>query len=195
MKKISVAQAAESVPKPEESRPKSAAGFLLVDSSLSLIWYNAEAIEILSYPDELANLTHCDALLGAKIRSSLVRPEARGESPFVNEFRSGRRLYSCRAFFVNSHLNHSSGSCVAVLLERAPSRLALLSQVSTQFNLTQRELEALHYLLEGLTSKAIANRMSISPNTVKAFIRAIMIKMRVSSRSAIVTKIILPQLL
>ena len=95
---------------------------------------------------------------------------------------------------MDSHLKDSSGSRVAVLLERGPARLAPLSQVSGQFNLTQREREALQYLLEGLSSKAIANRMSISPNTVKAFMRAIMIKTGVSSRSAIVTKIILARL-
>jgi len=69
-----------------------------------------------------------------------------------------------------------------------------LSQVSRQFNLTQREREALQYLLQGLSSNAIANRMSISPNTVKAYMRTIMIKTGVSSRSAMVTKIILAQL-
>lgn len=194
MKEISIAQAAESVTKQEESRPKNPAGLVLTDSSLSPTWYNAEAIEILCYPDKLANLTHRDALLGVKIRSSLISPQARRESPFVNEFRSGRRRYFCRAFFVDSHLKDSSGSCVAVLLERGPARLAALSQVSRQFNLTQRERETLQYLLEGLSSKAIANRMSISPNTVKAFMRAIMIKTGVSSRSAIVTKIILAPL-
>jgi len=68
-----------------------------------------------------------------------------------------------------------------------------LSQVSRQFNLTQREREALEYLLQGLTSKAIANRMNISPNTVKAFLRMIMIKTGVSSRAAMVGKIILSQ--
>ena len=44
------------------------------------------------------------------------------------------------------------------------------------------------YLLEGLTSKQIAERMSISTNTVKAFLRLIMIKMDVSTRSGIVGK-------
>jgi len=68
-----------------------------------------------------------------------------------------------------------------------------MSQVSRQFNLTQREREALEYLLQGLTSKAIANRMNISPNTVKAFLRMIMIKTGVSSRSAMVGKIIMAQ--
>jgi DNA-binding CsgD family transcriptional regulator len=68
-----------------------------------------------------------------------------------------------------------------------------LSQVSQQFNLTQREQEVLEYLLQGMNSKAIANRMNISPSTVKAFLRLIMIKTGVSSRSAVVSKIIMTQ--
>ena len=58
---------------------------------------------------------------------------------------------------------------------------------------TRREQEVLEYLLQGLTSKAIANRMNISPNTVKAFLRMIMMKTAVSSRSAMVGKIIMAQ--
>jgi len=38
-----------------------------------------------------------------------------------------------------------------------------LPEVSQRFNLTQREREVLEYLLQGLDSKAIANRMNISP--------------------------------
>jgi two-component system nitrate/nitrite response regulator NarL len=66
-----------------------------------------------------------------------------------------------------------------------------LSQVSQQFNLTQRERESLQYLLQGLSSKEIANRMNISPNTVKAFLRLIMIKTGASSRSAVMGKVIM----
>lgn len=194
MKKISIDQAPESVEKQQESQPRNAAGLLLMDASLRPTWYNAEAFEILSYSDKLANLTDRDALLGAKIQSSLVSQRACGASPFVNEFRSGRRRYFCRAFFVDSHLQDASRPCVAVLLERGPSGLAPLSQVSRRFNLTEREREALHHLLQGLSGKVIANRMSISPNTVKAYMRTIMIKTGVSSRSAIITKIILAQL-
>jgi DNA-binding NarL/FixJ family response regulator len=68
-----------------------------------------------------------------------------------------------------------------------------LSQVSQQFNLTQREREALEYLLQGLSGKEIANWMNVSPNTVKAFLRLIMTKMGVSSRSAVMRKIIMTQ--
>jgi DNA-binding CsgD family transcriptional regulator len=189
-KKVSVATTVESVAKKGESAPKATAGFLLTDSSLRPVLFNAEAIEILSYPDKLAKLTHSDVLLAAKIRSTLVSQQTSGEWPFVAEFRSGRRRYFCRTFFVDSHAKNPSSACVAALLERVPSGLAPLSQASRQFNLTQREREALEYLLQGLTIKVIANRMDISPNTVKAFLRMIMIKTGVSSRSAMVSKII-----
>jgi len=65
-----------------------------------------------------------------------------------------------------------------------------LPQVSQEFHLTRREREALEHLLEGLSSKEIANRMNVSPNTVKVFLRLIMVKMGVSSRSGIVVKIV-----
>jgi len=71
--------------------------------------------------------------------------------------------------------------------------LAPWSQISGLFNLTEREREALEYLLQGLSNKAIANRMNISPNTVKAYMRTIMIKTGATSRSAMVGKIILSQ--
>jgi DNA-binding CsgD family transcriptional regulator len=68
-----------------------------------------------------------------------------------------------------------------------------LSQVCQQFKLTQREREVLEYLLQGMSSKVIANRMNLSPSTVKGFVRLIMIKTGVSSRSAIVAKIMMIQ--
>jgi DNA-binding CsgD family transcriptional regulator len=164
-----------------------------MDSSWRPISFNAEAVEILSYPEKIANLTHADALLAAKIRSNLGSWQARGESPFADEFRSGRRRYFCRAFFVDSCAEDPSHPSMAVLLERGPSGMVPLSQASRQFNLTQREREALEYLLYGLTSTAIANRMNIRPNTVKAFLRMIMIKTGASSRSAMVVKIMMAQ--
>jgi len=82
---------------------------------------------------------------------------------------------------------------IGVLLERRPSGLAPWSQISGLFNLTEREREALEYLLQGLSNKAIANRMNISPNTVKAYMRTIMIKTGATSRSAMLRKIILGQ--
>jgi DNA-binding CsgD family transcriptional regulator len=165
-----------------------AAGFLLLDSSRRLIWFNAEAVQILSYPETLANIKRPEVFVAGKIGLSLISRQPSGESPFVAEFRSGRRPYLCRAFLVDSHAKAPYQPSIALLLERRPSGLVPLSQVSQQFNLTRRERETLDHLLQGLSTKEIANQMNISPNTAKAFLRLIMVKMGVSSRSAVLAK-------
>jgi DNA-binding CsgD family transcriptional regulator len=169
--------------------PSSAVGFLLLDSSLRPISFNAEAVKVLTYPDQLEDVSHPDIFLTGRIRSRLLSRPPSPELPLVTDFQSGRRRYLCRAFVVDWHGDGPSHPNIAVLLERGPSGQIPLSQVSQQFNLTQRERGALEYLLQGLSSKQIASRMNVSPNTVKAFLRLIMIKMGVSSRSAIVGRI------
>jgi DNA-binding CsgD family transcriptional regulator len=175
------------------SASKSAAGFLLLDSSLSPVGFNGEAIRILSYPDNVESLTSSEFLLTETIRSRLITQPPPGESVFVKELRSGRRRYFCRAFLIDSCTKELCQPTTAVILERGLSGLIPLSQVCQQFNLTQREQEVLEYLLQGIRNKDIANKMNLSPNTVKAFLRLIMIKTGVSSRSAIVGKILTTQ--
>ena len=76
-----------------------------------------------------------------------------------------------------------------ILLERIAPKSVDISDVAQQFRLTQREQETVGLLTLGLTSKEIASRMNISPNTVKAFFRLVMTKMAVSTRAGIVGKI------
>ena len=165
------------------------AGVLLLDSSLNSVSFNAEAIQILSYPAKYTNGGPPTAFLAGKIRSSFISQEFSPESPFVTEFRSGCRRYFCRAFRLDFNVRDPSHPSIAVLLERGPSELIPLSQVSKLFNLTEREREALRYMLQSLSNKEIASRMNVSTNTVKTFLRLVMGKLGVCSRSAIVRKI------
>jgi DNA-binding CsgD family transcriptional regulator len=190
-KRTLAAEATESLATKKAPPPKSAVGFLLMDSALNPISFNVEATHILSYPDKFANLTPSDVFFTGKIFSSLINRQLPVKSPFVTEFRSGRRRYFCRAFLVDSQAKNPARPSIAILLERGPSGLVSLSQVSQQFKLTQREREVLEYLLQSLSSKDIANRMNISSNTVKVFLRLIMIKTGVCSRSAIVEKVMM----
>ncbi len=168
-----------------------ATGFVLMDSSLSPVSFNAEAVQILSYPEKPGALTRLDAFLADNIRARLLNREPSHPSLFVAEFKSGKRRYLCRAFALNPHAKGRSHPNVALLFERSLSSGWLpLSPVLDQFHLTRRERQAVELLLQGLTSKEIADRMKISPNTVKAFLRLIMIKMGASTRSAIVAKIV-----
>ena len=85
-----------------------------------------------------------------------------------------------------------SGGLLIVILERKSNDTAKIDEVSERFGLTAREKETVEYLLQGLTSKEIAQRMNISPNTVKAFLRLVMVKMDVSTRSGIIGRIVGP---
>jgi DNA-binding CsgD family transcriptional regulator len=166
------------------------AGFILMDSSLKPIGYNAEAAQILTYPELPGDNARLDSILAQKIRTILLRSETPGRPVFADQFKSGRRQYGCRSFPLGSHvrggLQHST---IGLLLERSFSEALALEAIAQEFKLTERECEAVEYLFKGLTSKEIAQRMGISSNTVKAFLRLVMIKMGVSTRSGIVGKI------
>jgi DNA-binding CsgD family transcriptional regulator len=78
------------------------------------------------------------------------------------------------------------------MIERKSSGSATIAEISERFGLTAREQETVQFLRQGFTSKEIAQRMNISPNTVKAFIRLVMVKMGVSTRSGIIGKVVCP---
>jgi DNA-binding CsgD family transcriptional regulator len=166
-------------------------GFLLLDNSLDAIASNQEAIKILTYPNAPERIKRLDILLADKIRTGLVNRHPSNGFDFVREFKSGKRRYFCRSFQVETN-NKTMPLLTALLLERSCSGTTAVAQLGQEFELTQREKETVELLVQGLTSKEIANRMNISPNTVKAFLRIVMVKMGVSTRSGILGKAIGP---
>lgn len=169
-------------------------GFLLVDASLNPVASNIEAIQILTFPNKPERIKRLDVFLADKVRSGLVDRQSSETLEFVKEFKSGNRHYLCRTFRLENTVLGARPS-VGLLLERNSSGGAVaLSEICTRFDLTQREKETVALLLQGLTSKEIAIRMNISPNTVKAFLRLVMVKMGVSTRSGIVGKVVSPKL-
>ena len=191
---VSRARVAKSGASPSDTaRPKSGVGFLVLDASFRLIFFNVEAAQILNYPDGTPDGSADANGLAERIRMILGDCALGNEAPWVAEFRSGRRRYFCRAFRIAPGTKGVYEASIAVLLERGPSGMVALSKIAQQFNLTKREREVLEYLLQGMSSKEIATRMSVSPSTVKAFLRLIMIKTHASSRSAVVGKIMMLQ--
>jgi DNA-binding CsgD family transcriptional regulator len=78
---------------------------------------------------------------------------------------------------------------MVLVIDRHLPSLDLLKTVS-DFRLTKREWQAVQLLAQGLTSKEIASRMGISPNTVKVFLHLAMVKTGVSTRSGIIGKLL-----
>lgn len=168
-------------------------GLIVADSAFAVLACNSEALRILFYPERPDNSHQSDTWLSGKVRSALI--EQAMPLKIVEQFHSARRTYVCRSFTLevkkpsNNGASHNGGLHV-VLLERRMNHTMRLSELSQRFGLTAREQETVENLLEGLTSKEIAQRMNISPNTVKAFLRLTMVKMNVSTRSGIIGRII-----
>jgi DNA-binding CsgD family transcriptional regulator len=165
---------------------------VLLNESLAPISYNEEAIRILTYPHDAVSResVHIEETL-----EKLLEPLRSSRRTSTVTFQSGKREYGVRIFTLSTHRKDSSGVDAylvthALLLERQERRRVDLSLVTKQFHLTPREQQTLGFLLQGMTSKEIADRMEISPHTVKAFLRLVMSKMQVSTRSGIIGKIV-----
>lgn len=81
---------------------------------------------------------------------------------------------------------------MAIVLERTNEHAAasLMSDAARRFHLSPRERETVQHLVLGLTTKEVAERMGVSPNTVKQFVRLVMSKMGVTTRSGMIGKLI-----
>jgi DNA-binding CsgD family transcriptional regulator len=160
-------------------------GLLFLGPQKELIASNAEALRILYYPDKPDKGRQLSALVADRIPMNLLRTTSLGRT--MAEFLSGRRRYICTVH--NLDVPGRNKTTVAILLERVPSPEVTLYGICNRYNLTTREREAMGCLLRGLTSKEIGQEMSISPNTVKAFLRSAMMKMGVSTRAGLIGRI------
>ena len=170
-----------------------AAGFLLLDASLRPICASEEALAILAYPEVPSKNKGFDNFLQSRIRSLVPsNGHHNGFSPskFLNEVTSGKRLYQLRAFSMKSNLGIERGPAIALLLQRNHRGALNLESVARKFRLTGRERETVDLLLQDLSTKQIASRMDISPNTAKAFLRSVMIKVGAENRTGILGRIL-----
>src|ERR1700733_11033931 len=166
-------------------------GFLLIDKSLSTVASNPEAIQILTYPNLPERIKRIDVFLADKLRASLVSRQPSNGLDLVKGFKAGKRRFLWGSFRLDT-VGKTGSLQAALLFERCSSGTTALGQIGQDFELTHREQETVEFLIQGLTSKEIAQRMKISPNTVKAFLRIVMVKMGVSTRSGILGKVIGP---
>jgi DNA-binding CsgD family transcriptional regulator len=190
---------------------KPSVGILVLDAQLRLVHYTVEAARILAYPKQPCDNVPLDVVLPATRCQVAVPSRPAPES--VLEFSSGRRRYRCRAFLLDSDRRDSNGNGrdpvavgarsfaakgysdylqprIVVVLERVVTHQPDITRWSEAFQLTNRECETVKLLLKGLTSKEIADQMSISPNTVKSFLKLVMAKVGATNRTGIIAKIL-----
>jgi DNA-binding CsgD family transcriptional regulator len=162
--------------------------FILLDSNRSPVYANAEALRILGHRAEPALAGSLPSFIAEALRPVVgtghLPPDG---SPLP--LTTGRRRYACRVFRltpVASAPNTNAAAYIVMIDRGAATTPPDESMVVERYSLTNRETELLRYLMTGLTNKEIGERMHISPNTVKAFLKLMMTKMGVSTRSAVV---------
>ena len=167
---------------------------LLPGVSLSPVGYNREALQILAFPNLPEDWRRPASDLVRQIGAKLAQKAANGARAFVAEFKSGNRTYLCRALTVgmeSAGTESPSAGTTLILLERQELPEPMREQnACDRFGLSQRERQMVQLLIKGMTTKEMATALNLSPNTIKSFLRLVMAKMGVSTRSGIVGKLV-----
>jgi DNA-binding CsgD family transcriptional regulator len=128
--------------------------------------------------------------LPKEIRNKLSGQSGSDPDASCIRLNAGDHEYSCRAFTIRPAADGSAQPMLALHLKREVSMIDEVHRVGVDYRLTDREQEVLIGVSMGLSSKELATGMKISPNTVKAFLRLIMIKMGATNRAGIVGKLL-----
>ena len=105
-------------------------------------------------------------------------------------FGQGELPYSLRAFLVRGPDRDEAATHVMVLVERVTEEHAInLRKAKTAFGLSDRELDIVTLVAQGLCNKEIATRLFISDHTVKDHLKNISRKMLTASRTEIIARL------
>jgi len=165
-------------------------GLVLMDPSFKIIAIDGGAAAILKYPNQRSVKVESGYIIPKEILEMLQSRQPTDLSPLTIAFRIRKCEYICRAYLMESQVEFLPNSIVALVLERHLSASDSVDEVAALYHLTPREKQALRGLSTGLTSYEVAEQMDISPNTLKSFLRLIMIKMGATSRAGIVARIL-----
>ena len=170
----------------KSSSPIPEVGLVLMDETLRVVGCDRGAAAILKFPSHLEGAVRS---IPAEILEAIQSRRRIGVPYSKMHFPTGSGEYVCRSYLVESEDGSLSGTLVALHLERAAMGGLAIQDISARYRLSEREEETLKGVLIGLSTKEVADQMQISPNTVKAYIRLIMIKMRVTTRWGIIAKV------
>lgn len=165
-------------------------GVALLDSSLKVIAADQGAAAILNFVSTPSENGSPAFSLPNDVLEVLRGSFASERAPVKAHVQLGNSGYVCRAYLLTGSDQNNSEPIIAVCLERDLYADDAICEIVNKYHLTEREQDVLRGISLGLSTKELAGWMSISPNTVKAFIRLVMIKMGVTTRAGIVAKIL-----
>ena len=163
-------------------------GLILMDRSLRVLGCDRGAMVILN-PIEQGVRHEPTSWLPQAFLDRLRRDDPVELSSAITRFRIGASEYKCHASLLTTKEEFSTLPIIVLHLEDAPAASDSLDAVAAKYHLTEREREVLLGISKGLRTRELAMFLNISPNTVMAFLRLVMIKMGAPSRAALISKI------
>jgi DNA-binding CsgD family transcriptional regulator len=163
------------------------AGMVLLNQALKMIAMDRGAAAILSYRNDSGDAM---SALPKEILTILQNRESTDLGLVKACFRTPNSEYSCLVCSVEPANGSFAEPLIALHFEEVSSTRDAIRDVAVEFQLTDREIEVLQGISMGLTSREIGDWLKISPNTVKAFLRLIMLKMGVKTRGGVVANIL-----
>jgi len=99
--------------------------------------------------------------------------------------------YSCRGFFLQGPPGSLGKTFFIIfLIDKIMPRHKLdLEKFKKHFDLSERQMEIVKYLLAGLSNKEMADESCVSEDTIKGHLRHIMKRLDVRSRTGILSKV------
>jgi DNA-binding CsgD family transcriptional regulator len=160
-------------------------GIIIVDSQLRILGIDHRTEAVLRAQGAYESASGA-LRLPSGLQDPLVRFAQTDDSFLQLNLEVGGAEYGCRVFRVQSFNGSGSAATFALHIRKVLSISRSFERVIEMYRLTERESEILKGIAMGLTSKALAKRMNISPNTVNSFLRMIMIKLGVTTRAGMV---------
>jgi len=166
-----------------------AEGIVFIDLSRKPIAFDRGAVAILNDSKALQSNRLTSSCLPPEVLEAVSSLRAADGSAVKAHFQRGRTKYTCRAHLIEP-LDEGTQPFIALVFQKDPGGDNAIHAVAPEYDLTPQEQEVLRGITQGLTNKELAVRMDISPNTVKTFLRQIMLKMGVSTRAGVVGKVL-----
>ena len=164
-------------------KQRSAPAMFIVGSDDKVLYANEQTLDIFKdpkrMPPEIRRFCH-------RVRTRAADAPFDPSSMECAVFRGpGNNLYSLRGFLMKGHENASSH--VMVLVEKVVERSPInLKKARKHFGLSDREIEVVNLLAQGLCNKEIGAKLYVSEYTVKGHLKNITRKIGAESRGNII---------
>lgn len=173
---------------------RSLPGLLLFDLRGKLISLNPIALQIMGQPRNQRFLKKIRLTL-RNLKDICPKPKSSITSPvgplIQTTISNGDSDFSLQAFYLD-HQPSGRSPVAAILVTRVTSNRFNLDKARRQWSLSSREMDVMKALLGGQSDKEIASFLGIGTETVRGYLKNIRNKLGVSSRTAILSKLLLP---